>query len=288
MRTQPPAFAPSKRKASHHPLGDRLSRPQPCRQSRGPQVAGGHGAHSRRHSSRLRRGAVCLRALGPARSRRALPARHRHGRRLPHRRRAYADAVSKASPPRCTPWEPSPPARPSRSSARSSTSRNTGRPRCCCGRWPPSPAGRCCATRRNKRWRCCCCPRGSFPNSPSASTATSATPFIWAGSTFVWAILYLTFFAGSRRKAVQGILFAVSAICAVYGMVLMLASWVFVLLRSDLHSLRHARLGLGRHRRRAAPHRRISRPQGPGSHRRRHRIRRLRCRGATHTWTETV
>ena len=43
---------------------------------------------------------------------------------------------------------------------------------------------------------------------------------------FVWAILYLTFFAGSRRKTVQGILFAVSAICAVYGVVFMLASWV--------------------------------------------------------------
>ena len=31
---------------------------------------------------------------------------------------------------------------------------------------------------------------------------------------FVWAILYLTFFLGSRRKAVQGILFAASAIAA--------------------------------------------------------------------------
>ncbi len=42
---------------------------------------------------------------------------------------------------------------------------------------------------------------------------------------FVWAILYLTFFAGSRRKAVQGILFAVSAIAAVTGIVFMLAAW---------------------------------------------------------------
>ncbi len=42
---------------------------------------------------------------------------------------------------------------------------------------------------------------------------------------FVWAILYLTFFANSQRKVVQGILFAVSAIAAVTGIVLMLASW---------------------------------------------------------------
>jgi uncharacterized membrane protein len=45
---------------------------------------------------------------------------------------------------------------------------------------------------------------------------------------FVWAILYLTFFVGSRRKAVQGILFAVSAIAAVYGILFMLTGWVSV------------------------------------------------------------
>jgi len=43
---------------------------------------------------------------------------------------------------------------------------------------------------------------------------------------FVWAILYLTFFANSRRRAVQGILFAVSAIAAVAGIVFMLGAWV--------------------------------------------------------------
>jgi len=43
---------------------------------------------------------------------------------------------------------------------------------------------------------------------------------------FVWAILYLTFFVGSRRKAVQGILFAVSAIATVYGILFMLTGWV--------------------------------------------------------------
>jgi uncharacterized membrane protein len=53
--------------------------------------------------------------------------------------------------------------------------------------------------------------------------------FIYMGRLcFVWAILYLTFFAGSRRKAVQGILFAVSAIAAVYGILFMLAGWVSV------------------------------------------------------------
>lgn len=42
---------------------------------------------------------------------------------------------------------------------------------------------------------------------------------------FTWAILYLTFFAGSRRKMVEGILFATGAMAAVSGVVAMLASW---------------------------------------------------------------
>ena len=42
---------------------------------------------------------------------------------------------------------------------------------------------------------------------------------------FTWAILYLTFFAGSRRRVVEGILFAASAIAAVVGVVLMLSFW---------------------------------------------------------------
>ncbi len=43
---------------------------------------------------------------------------------------------------------------------------------------------------------------------------------------FVWGILYITFFLGSRRKAVQGILFGASAIAFVFGIVEMLSSWV--------------------------------------------------------------
>ncbi|HEX4756361.1 MAG TPA: DUF2157 domain-containing protein [Terracidiphilus sp.] len=43
---------------------------------------------------------------------------------------------------------------------------------------------------------------------------------------FTWAILYLTFFAGSERKVVQGILFAASSIAAVTGTVFMLMGWV--------------------------------------------------------------
>lgn len=43
---------------------------------------------------------------------------------------------------------------------------------------------------------------------------------------FTWAILYLTFFLGSRRKAVEGILFAAGAIAAVSGVVAMLTNWV--------------------------------------------------------------
>src|ERR1039457_1443599 len=40
-----------------------------------------------------------------------------------------------------------------------------------------------------------------------------------------WAVLYLTFFLGSPRKVVQGILFAVAAIASVVGITLMLESW---------------------------------------------------------------
>jgi uncharacterized membrane protein len=43
---------------------------------------------------------------------------------------------------------------------------------------------------------------------------------------FVWAVLYLTFFLGSRRKIAQGILFAWGAISAVVGLTLMLDGWV--------------------------------------------------------------
>jgi uncharacterized membrane protein len=42
---------------------------------------------------------------------------------------------------------------------------------------------------------------------------------------FVWAVLYLTFFLASRRRAVQGILFGVSVIAAVTGVALMLTTW---------------------------------------------------------------
>jgi uncharacterized membrane protein len=41
----------------------------------------------------------------------------------------------------------------------------------------------------------------------------------------VWAVLYLTFFLGSRRKAVQGILFAVAAVAAVFGTAFSLLGW---------------------------------------------------------------
>jgi uncharacterized membrane protein len=42
---------------------------------------------------------------------------------------------------------------------------------------------------------------------------------------FVWAILYITFFIGSKRRAVQGILFALGVIAAVWGTVAMLWGW---------------------------------------------------------------
>ena len=89
---------------------------------------------------------------------------------------------------------------------------------------------------------------------------------------FVWAILYITFFLGSRRRAVQGILFAVSVIAAVVAIYGMLSAWESVELQSILHSLQHARLGLDRDRRLPLDHRRIPRTQGPRPHRRRPRI----------------
>ena len=42
---------------------------------------------------------------------------------------------------------------------------------------------------------------------------------------FMWAVLYITFFVGARRKVVQGILFAVGAVGAVIGVVEMLSAW---------------------------------------------------------------
>jgi uncharacterized membrane protein len=42
---------------------------------------------------------------------------------------------------------------------------------------------------------------------------------------FAWAVLYMTFFLSSRRKVVQGILFAVSAVASIIGVGMMLASW---------------------------------------------------------------
>ena len=42
---------------------------------------------------------------------------------------------------------------------------------------------------------------------------------------FTWSILYLTFFAASRRKVTAGILFAAAAIAAITGTVLMLDNW---------------------------------------------------------------
>jgi hypothetical protein len=41
----------------------------------------------------------------------------------------------------------------------------------------------------------------------------------------VWAILYLTFFLGSKRRIVQGILFAVGAIYSIVGVVVLLEGW---------------------------------------------------------------
>jgi hypothetical protein len=41
----------------------------------------------------------------------------------------------------------------------------------------------------------------------------------------VWAVLYLTFFLGSKRKILQGILFAVAAVASVVGVVFLLEGW---------------------------------------------------------------
>ncbi len=41
-----------------------------------------------------------------------------------------------------------------------------------------------------------------------------------------WSMLYLTIFLGSRHKAAQGILFAAAAVASVFGIVLVLGSWI--------------------------------------------------------------
>jgi uncharacterized membrane protein len=41
----------------------------------------------------------------------------------------------------------------------------------------------------------------------------------------VWAILYITFFVETQRKVVQGVLFAVSVVASITGVILMLDSW---------------------------------------------------------------
>jgi uncharacterized membrane protein len=42
---------------------------------------------------------------------------------------------------------------------------------------------------------------------------------------FLWSALYLTFFLGSRRRVVRGILFACAAVASITGTILMLANW---------------------------------------------------------------
>jgi hypothetical protein len=42
---------------------------------------------------------------------------------------------------------------------------------------------------------------------------------------FAWSVLYLTFFVGSQRKVLQGILFAVSAVASIVGVGMMLENW---------------------------------------------------------------
>jgi uncharacterized membrane protein len=42
----------------------------------------------------------------------------------------------------------------------------------------------------------------------------------------VWAVLYLTFFLGSKRKVLQGILFSVAAIASIVGVVCLLGGWI--------------------------------------------------------------
>jgi hypothetical protein len=49
---------------------------------------------------------------------------------------------------------------------------------------------------------------------------------VYAGRFLIaWAVLYLTFFLGSKRRIVQGILFAVAAIASVVGVVVLLDGW---------------------------------------------------------------
>ena len=78
---------------------------------------------------------------------------------------------------------------------------------------------------------------------------------------FTWAILYLTFFLGSKRKAVQGILFAAAAIGALAGIAEMLDGWVSFTSEQTFMPFSVRVLVLGGHRSDSAHRRRIPRAQ---------------------------
>lgn len=60
----------------------------------------------------------------------------------------------------------------------------------------------------------------------SYSTANHVGFEVYCGRfLFVWAILYLTFFIGTEHRIVRGILFGVSMVAAVVGVILLLVSW---------------------------------------------------------------
>ena len=139
----------------------------------------------------------------------------------PARARAFT-----ASPPRCTPWAPSRPARPSRWWARSSTSRSTGRRRCCCGRSPRWPAGFCSATRRSRSLTLLLFPAWMLSElSFAARRPHRRGRLLWPVPVRLGGALSHVLSRLASARSVQGILFAAAAIAAVVGIVLLLGGW---------------------------------------------------------------
>ena len=65
--------------------------------------------------------------------------------------------------------------------------------------------------------RCCSFRRGCSRSSSYYAQGHIGENVFLGRFVIVWAVLYLTFFLGSKRKIVQGILFAVAAIASVVG-----------------------------------------------------------------------
>ena len=178
----------------------------------------------RRHPAGLRRRALCLRPLGPDGPRRALPARHGHGRHLPH-----GGGLARTS------------FRGLSTALHAVGTIATGAAIALVGQifniqehWPAAVLLWALAAlagwvllhdQAQQTLALLLVPAWIFSEIGFRSDGYIGDGVYMGRLCFAWAILYITFFLGSRRKVVQGILFAVGVIGAVTGIVMMLSNW---------------------------------------------------------------